>query len=522
MNRSVTVVLLVCVLALAGTAAADNLVVNGGFETPVVTTSQQWDIYDSGTDGLGWTVGWWDGDTSYGGQSRPEPAHLELHRGVNGWLPAEGDQHAELDSDWDGPGGGLNNEPASISIYQEIPTQPGRYAIRYSYSPRPGHSDNALQVLWNGVIVGDHTGSIPSGNTSWTDVELELEAGAGMTMIEFKEVGNADSLGMFLDNVQVEVVELYCVDEEVALCAGQHMDIGTVAVNNDDQNLYVTFNITEPGWYLDETHVAVGIEEDDIPQTKKGNPIPGQFPFACNDLVPMATSCTAIIPLGGWCEGQEIVVAAHAAVAEVMGDGCDTMTFWADGVVDYDQGTRKDGGAIAADRSDPTAVFDLDDWFYSLGFDLEPDGYADGWLTVDFGYPVYNGVGADIVVQEVTFGRQKYPLEQARVFGVDDGTDYYAGTVTNQDNGTGLGAIGLPDGIGTADAVKLLDDTDPAIHANNADGYDVDAIGACWLQTGEETAWGDGCDGTQFVDRRGWATYFTYTINPCAVCPEQR
>jgi adenosylmethionine-8-amino-7-oxononanoate aminotransferase len=30
---------------------------------------------------------------------------IELHRSVAGWLPKDGQQHAELDSDWQGPSG---------------------------------------------------------------------------------------------------------------------------------------------------------------------------------------------------------------------------------------------------------------------------------------------------------------------------------------------------------------------------------------------------------------------------------
>lgn len=507
---------MVFVIAVAGAASGENLVVNGDFEAPAVTHTSGWDIYPSGTPGLGWTVAWWEGSTSYNGWTRPGIANLELHNGVSNWLPREGSQYAELDSDWNGHSGNLNNEPASISIYQEIQTLPGLYTVRYSYSPRPNNGDNKLEVYWGGNLVNSHDEGNPGGNTSWTDVVLSLEAGPGATVLEFREVGIANSLGMFLDDVRVEVEELYCLDETVPLCAGQHTNIGTVTVSNDDANLYVVFTIVEPGWYLEETHVAVGLAEDDIPQTKKGNPIPGQFPYTCETHDPMATTCTAVIPLGDWCYPSEIFIAAHAAVAEILGDGCDQMTFWANNAVQWDQGLRKDGGAIAADRSDPTAVFELGGPFYSLGFDLVNDDYADGWLTVEFGHPVYNGPGPDIVVQEVTYGRDGYPLEQAQVFGVENGTDYFAGVVTNKDGGDGLGTADLPSGITTVDAVKLLDDTDPGPHSGNADGYDVDAIGACWLMTGEETAWGDGCDGTQFVTGRGWATYFTYEINGCA------
>jgi hypothetical protein len=318
---------------------------------------------------------------------------------------------------------------------------------------------------------------------------------------------------MFLDNVHVEL-EANCAAVDVALCAGQSTDIGTVTVENDDTNLYVTFNTTAP-WYIDETHVAVGSSLDEIPQTKKGNPIPGQFPYECETLDPMATTCTAIIPLNGWCTGDEIFVAAHAAVSQIFGDGCDTVYLTTE-VVDQAQGVRKDLSSVLPERSDPTAVFAFKGPFYSLGLDMF-DVNA-GWLTVGFDYPVYNGPGDDIVIQEITNGRPSYPVERAEVFGVEDGTDYYAGVVTNKDGGDGRGAVSLPDDITTVEAVKLLDDTDPTIHEDNADGYDVDAIGACWLYGGDETAWGAACDGngTRFVDRGNWGTYFKYTITPCA------
>lgn len=38
--------------------------------------------------------------------------------------------------------------------------------------------------------------------------------------------------------------------------------------------------------------------------------------------------------------------------------------------------------------------------------------------------------------------------------------------------------------------------------------------------TWEETAWGDGCDGTEFSDGGNWATYFSYTSSFCDVFPE--
>jgi hypothetical protein len=188
-----------------------ELVTNGGFETPEVTAAQGWDIFDSPAGG--WMVEWWGGSTSYGGQIRPDPAHLELHEGVNGWLPYDGDQYAELDTDWDGPGGGLNNEPASVEISQTLAACPsGLYTLRYAWSPRPSHSDNALQVIWDGSVIDSHSGAGGS-NTNWMLEEHEYLSGpsSGTVTLAFRETGNPDSLGMFLDSVSI-----VCFQEETA------------------------------------------------------------------------------------------------------------------------------------------------------------------------------------------------------------------------------------------------------------------------------------------------------------------
>jgi len=69
------------------------------------------------------------------------------------------------------------------------------------------------------------------------------------------------------------------------LVAAQNSNIGYVHIWNDENNLYVKYIITSPGWEIQETHLAVadgnrieGVPEA-IPQTKKGNPKVGQFPY---------------------------------------------------------------------------------------------------------------------------------------------------------------------------------------------------------------------------------------------------
>jgi len=174
-------------------------VINGGFESPVVVTTQGWDIYDSGTAGLGWTVEWYDGSNSYGGQNRPEPAHLELHKSGTVVSAYEGVQYAELDTDWDGPTGGLNGEPASVRIYQDLNTCPGvTYNLTYAWHPR--NTGSMMKVYWNDVEVASHGGS----PVSWTTESILVSQDGYSARLEFVETGTADSLGMFLDDVSVD------------------------------------------------------------------------------------------------------------------------------------------------------------------------------------------------------------------------------------------------------------------------------------------------------------------------------
>ena len=185
-----------------------NLVINGSFETPLVTHSSLWDIFPSVAGG--WTVEWrGDIPATYGGYPRPDPANLEFHRGVLG--PAnDGSQYVELDTDWNGHVGSLNNEPASVKIYQDIPTIPGMtYNIEYYFSPRPSTaaSNNVLQFSWDGNVKA--TTTVAGGSsTVWSPYNYSFTASGSTTRLQFADLGTADGLGTFLDNVSVRCVLL--------------------------------------------------------------------------------------------------------------------------------------------------------------------------------------------------------------------------------------------------------------------------------------------------------------------------
>ena len=95
------------------------------------------------------------------------------------------------------------------------------------------------------------------------------------------------------------------------LVAGGDQVVGSVTVTNDSTNIYVTFTTTD-GWSMTETHLHIANESvDGIPQTKKNNPIPGQFDYS-EEHVPSVTEYIYEIPLTEL--SGEVFIAAHAVV----------------------------------------------------------------------------------------------------------------------------------------------------------------------------------------------------------------
>ncbi|MBU0638632.1 MAG: DUF642 domain-containing protein [Planctomycetes bacterium] len=177
---------------LTTTAYADNLVVNGSFEEPVVDHTAQWNIYQI-------IPGW---------QIERGPS-IELQRGVYGWQPAVGDQWLELDSDIDGPNGSMHGEDASTAVFQNLDTVVGQdYELSFAFSPRPGVSDNVLEITWDGQVLDTLTAD-GSGlcNTDWQYYTYAVTATADTTVLGFGDRSVSDSLGTFVDDVSVVVPE---------------------------------------------------------------------------------------------------------------------------------------------------------------------------------------------------------------------------------------------------------------------------------------------------------------------------
>ena len=82
---------------------------------------------------------------------------------------------------------------------------------------------------------------------------------------------------------------LSVVASAVTLTAGQFENAGSVTVttiidNDGELRLCVTYE-TEDGWRLVETHFAIAESPGDFPQTNKGNPKVGRFPYGDDEFL---------------------------------------------------------------------------------------------------------------------------------------------------------------------------------------------------------------------------------------------
>lgn len=186
-----------------------NVLIDGGFENPEVTNPAQWDIFASPAGG--WNVEWRsDVPATFGPQNRPAIANIELHENVLG--PAyEGDQYVELDTDWAGPNGSGDGEPASVTIYQDIATTPGAtYNVQYRFAARPNTpaSDNRVEMRWGGVVENDTGNVAGGGGIVWTTINDTVVATTTTTRIQFTDLGTANSMGSFVDDFSL--VKIAC------------------------------------------------------------------------------------------------------------------------------------------------------------------------------------------------------------------------------------------------------------------------------------------------------------------------
>jgi hypothetical protein len=128
------------------------------------------------------------------------------------------------------------------------------------------------------------------------------------------------------------------------LLAGQTLAVGEVCARIDGAEVAFRYRLTD-GWELMETHLWVGSSLADMPQTRTGNPKPGQFPWGG---VASGTTAELRVPLSTFglkpdqttCEDLRLIVAAHAAVRKRLDDGVwQQETAWGDGTRFVEKGS---------------------------------------------------------------------------------------------------------------------------------------------------------------------------------------
>lgn len=103
---------------------------------------------------------------------------------------------------------------------------------------------------------------------------------------------------------------------QVRLLAGQHMEVGSVTVTNNDDFLYVTYSTEGFGWTITETHLHIGNDKEDFPFAgRTSNPVPGNFDYTGNhDFLTEVTYTVEKEKLPELQANGLFYIAAHAVV----------------------------------------------------------------------------------------------------------------------------------------------------------------------------------------------------------------
>jgi hypothetical protein len=163
-----------------------NLLVNGSFEDPVVTSPESFDVFSS--------IPGWTASSGCG---------IEIQRNGLAGTPADGVQLVELDSN-DQLGTGCNT---SSAMFQDVDTHVGRkYELCFAYSPRPGNIDNRIEVSWEGTPLAllDGVGGV---DTVWRYPRFRVTATSSPSRLAFADRGIVDTLGGYLDDVCLMAVD---------------------------------------------------------------------------------------------------------------------------------------------------------------------------------------------------------------------------------------------------------------------------------------------------------------------------
>ena len=171
-------------LACIGVASA-TIVLQDGFESPVNTAN--WQVYPDGTTGLAWKV-----ESGLGAPAGIAPTLEYQTLNTLQLTPDEGDQYAELDSDY------------NVIIYQILPVTEGKtYKISFAQACRSdgGENPSTLGVYWGDTYLGQTS---CSQTMTWlTHSYSPIAPSGGEVKVMFVDEGTSNSYGVLLDAVEI-------------------------------------------------------------------------------------------------------------------------------------------------------------------------------------------------------------------------------------------------------------------------------------------------------------------------------
>jgi choice-of-anchor C domain-containing protein len=178
---------------LVGSATgAENLVSNGGFESPVVPTQGSFTIVPNGG-----TIGPWTVSGIHVDHLRPD------------WPVSEGAQAVDL-----------SGSPGAGAVYQILSTEAGqsyllRFAMAGNFTPWDGNPNNwspavkEMEVVWDGELVDTVTFDVTGHDASdpgWVYLSYGVTAESSATELRFVSL-TGGAYGPLLDDVSVRVPE---------------------------------------------------------------------------------------------------------------------------------------------------------------------------------------------------------------------------------------------------------------------------------------------------------------------------
>ncbi len=303
--------------------------------------------------------------------------------------------------------------------------------------------------------------------------------------------------------------------------AATKVDVGTVSVWNDSENLYVKYE-TIDGWEMTATHLEVATLLTGIPQTKKKNPKVGHFSEGDSYASPVTedTFTFNLAAKGWWVTGTPLFIAAHADVQKlsdvitatlVTGAGTDNVVVIAENSlnlgypVDPPYGTPSPAVLTWVHGSWPSIAGAA--WISSAYYVEDPPPNSWRLFTRSFSIPS-NAVNLSGTLQITSDNAEEVELNGTPV-GIDG--EVYGPFSDNQEWSTIISYPVIPQAEPNILEVMVRNYAGSSSPTDNPTGliYKMDYEYQL-LRT--ETAWGGWYDGTRFTEPGNWATYFGYTV----------